>query len=180
MMHGKTRNAVGWLIVLLLPVGCQNPGSGEVETGEASPLETMLARAESLELDTDYVPPPGDALDHHTSGFAKILCSAVFITGLDPDFAAENVGYFSSPYEERSKVSERVVDRENKAVHLTLPNGVTRTAKFLGDQGCVTLPIGEDWGPLRPRRSRKQTPGPGDPTLAHGRCSIRRSHACGT
>ena len=143
-MHGKTRTAVGWLILLLLPLGCQNPGAGEVETGGASPLETMLARAKSLELETDYVPPPGDAIEHHTSGFAKILCSAVFITGLDPDFAAENVGYFSSPYEERSKVSERVVDRENKAVHLTLPNGVIRTAKFLGDQGCVTLPKGED------------------------------------
>ena len=160
MMHGKTRNAVGWLILLLLPVACQNPGSGEVETGEASPLETMLARAESLELDTDYVPPPGDALDHHTSGFAKILCSAVFITGLDPDFAAENVGYFSSPHEERSKVSERVVDRENKAVHLTLPNGVTRTAKFLGDQGCVTLPIGEDGVHYEPVEVESKLPDP--------------------
>ena len=160
MMHDKTRNAVGWLILLLLPVACQSPGSGEVETGEASPLETMLARAESLELDTDYVPPPGDALEHHTSGFAKILCSAVFITGLDPDFAAENVGYFSSPYEERSKVSERVVDRENKAVHLTLPSGVTRTAKFLGDQGCVTLPIGEDGVHYNPVEVESKLPDP--------------------
>ncbi len=144
MIYGKTRTAIGWLILLLLPVACQNSGSGEVEAVRLSPLENMLARAAALEFDTDYVPPPGDALEHHTSGFAKILCSAVFITGLNPDFAAENVGYFSSPYEERSKVSERVVDRENKAVHLTLPNGVTRTAKFLGDQGCVTLPKGED------------------------------------
>ena len=144
MMHAKTRNPVGWLMLLLLPVACQNPGSNEGGPEEASPLETMLARAESLELETGYVPPPGDALEHHTSGFAKILCSAVFITGLDPDFAAENVGYFSSPYEERSKVIERVVDRENQAIHLTLPSGVTRTAQFLGDQGCVTLPIGED------------------------------------
>ena len=143
-MHAKTRNPVGWLMLLLLPVACQNPGSNEGGPEEASPLETMLARAESLELETGYVPPPGDALEHHTSGFAKILCSAVFITGLDPDFAAENVGYFSSPYEERSKVIERVVDRENQAIHLTLPSGVTRTAQFLGDQGCVTLPIGED------------------------------------
>jgi hypothetical protein len=28
-------------------------------------------------------------------------------------------------------------------VHVTLPNGVTRTAKCLGSQGCVTLPLGE-------------------------------------
>src|SRR5262245_49922392 len=58
----------------------------------ASARETLIARAKSLELNTLYVPPPGDALEHHAAGFAKIMCSAVFITGLDPDFAAENVG----------------------------------------------------------------------------------------
>ena len=55
------------------------------------------------------------------------MCSAVFITGLDPDFAAENVGYFTSPYAERAKVGKPVIDRANKAVHITLPSGVTRT-----------------------------------------------------
>ena len=89
------------------------------------------------------MPPPGDALEHHTAGFAKIMCSAVFITGLDPDFAAENVGYFISPYAERAKVGKPVVDRAAKAVHITLPNGTRRTARYLGDQGCVVLPSGE-------------------------------------
>ena len=110
------------------------------------PLPTnaaLIARAKSFELDTPYVPPPGDALEHHTSGFAKIMCSAVFITGLDPDFAAENVGYFTSPYAERAKVGKPVIDRANKTVHITLPSGITRTAKYLGSQGCVTLPIGQ-------------------------------------
>jgi len=109
------------------------------------PLPTnaaLIARAKSFELDTPYVPPPGDALEHHTSGFAKIMCSAVFITGLDPDFAAENVGYFTSPYAERAKVGKPVIDRATKTVHITLPSGITRTAKYLGSQGCVTLPIG--------------------------------------
>src|SRR5256884_9970942 len=108
-----------------------------------SSRDALIARAKSLELNTPYVPPPGDPLEHHTSGFAKIMCSAVFITGLDPDFAAENVGYFTSPYAERAKVGKPVIDRINKAVHITLPNGVTRTAKYLGDQGCVTLPVGK-------------------------------------
>ena len=67
-----------------------------------------IARAKSLELTTPYVPPPGDALEHHTAGFAKIMCSAVFITGLAPDFAAENVGFFTSPYSERAKVGKPV------------------------------------------------------------------------
>src|SRR5262249_57670520 len=57
--------------------------------------------------------------------------------------AAENVGYFTSPYRERAKVGKPVIDRANRAVHITLPSGVTRTAKYLGSQGCVTLPVGK-------------------------------------
>jgi len=106
--------------------------------------DALIARAKSLELDTPYVAPPGNGLEHHTAGFAKIMCSAVFITGLAPDFAAENVGYFISPYAERQRVGKPVVDRANKAVHITLPNGVTRTAKYMGDQGCVILPAGQN------------------------------------
>ena len=67
----------------------------------------LIARGKSLELNTPYVPPLGDPLVHHTSGYAKIMCSAVFITGLDPDFAAENVGYFTGPYAERAKVGNQ-------------------------------------------------------------------------
>src|SRR5947207_5525038 len=112
----------------------------------------LIARAKSLELDTPYVPPPGDGLEHHAAGFAKIMCSAVFVTGLDPDFAAENVGYFTAPYAERAKLGKPVIDRAGKAVHVTLPNGVGRTAKFVGDQGCVTLPLGRsslNYKPIR-------------------------------
>lgn len=104
--------------------------------------EAMLERARALELKTGYEPPPGDALEHHASGFAKIVCSAVFITGLDPDFAVENVGYFTAPYAERGKMGRPVVDRKAKRVTVTLPNGVERVALYTGDQGCVTLPKG--------------------------------------
>src|SRR5437867_11787630 len=91
----------------------------------------LIARAKSLELDTPYVPPPGDALEHHASGFAKVMCSAVFITGLDPDFAAENVGFFTGPYSERARVAKPMMDRAAKAVHITLPNRARRTARCL-------------------------------------------------
>ena len=107
-------------------------------------LHELIARARSLELDTPYVPPPGDPLAHHAAGYAKVICTAVFMTGLAPDFAAENVGYFTAPHEVRTELSKPVIDRTNKAVHITLPNGITRTAKYLGSQGCVTLPLGED------------------------------------
>lgn len=108
-----------------------------------SSREALIARAKSFELDTPYVPPPGDPLEHHTAGFAQIMCSAVFITGLDPDFAAENVGYFVSPYAERKKVGKPVIDRDHKEVRITMPSGVTRVARYIGDQGCVTLPTGK-------------------------------------
>ncbi len=105
--------------------------------------DALIARAKSLELHTPYVPPPGDPLEHNTAGFAQIMCSAVFITGLDPDFAAENVGYFVSPYNERKKVGKPVIDRDHKEVRITIPNGVTRVARYVGDQGCVTFPTGK-------------------------------------
>jgi hypothetical protein len=43
----------------------------------------------------------------------------------------------------RAKLGKPAIDRGNKAVHVTLPNGITRTAKYLGSQRCVTLPLGE-------------------------------------
>lgn len=131
------------IFLVLIMVSCQQKGNLE-QPDALSQEEKMLARAKSFELDTQYVPPPGDALSHHASGFAKILCSAVFITGLDFEFAAENIGYFSAPYEQRAKLTNRILDRENKAVHVTLPNGVRRTAIYIGDQGCVCLAEGED------------------------------------
>jgi len=101
----------------------------------------LIARAKSFELDTPYVPPPGDPLAHHAAGYAKVMCSAVFMTGLAPEFAAENVGFFTAPYAARAKLGKPVIDRANQAVHVALPNGPTRTAKYLGSQGCVTLPL---------------------------------------
>src|SRR5881396_2213996 len=137
-----------------------------VKTGAPPPQATvssrdaLIARAKSLELNTPYVPPPGDPLEHRTSGFAKIMCSAVFITGLDPDFAAENVGYFTSPYAERAKVGKPVIDRAAKAVHVTLPNGVTLTAKYLGSQGCVALPVGKSSVDFTPIDVKTKLPDP--------------------
>jgi CubicO group peptidase (beta-lactamase class C family) len=141
-------------------MACQNPGESERDSASGELTAEMLARAASLELDTEYVAPPGDPLEHHTSGFAKTLCSAVFITGLDPEFAAENVGYFSGPYDERAKVTGIRVDRENEAVHLTLPTGVTRVAKRFGGQGCVTLPVGEDSVYFTPVAVKSRLPDP--------------------
>jgi hypothetical protein len=118
----------------------------------------LISRAKALELDTPYLAPPGDPLVHHAAGFAKVMCSAVFITGIDPDFAAENVGYFTAPYEMRAKLGKPVVDREHKQVHVAVPGGVTRTAVYLGDQGCVTLPVGKEWVSFKPVMLKSSVP----------------------
>src|SRR5215510_8592917 len=110
---------------------------------QTSANNALIARAKSFELDTPYVPPPGDPLAHHAAGYAKVMCSAVFMTGLAPEFAAENVGFFTAPYAERAELGKPVIDRANQAVHVLMPNGVTRTARYLGSQGCVTLPLGQ-------------------------------------
>jgi len=47
--------------------------------GSQTQLHELVARAKSLELNTPYVPPPGDPLAHHAAGYAKVMCSAVFI-----------------------------------------------------------------------------------------------------
>ncbi len=106
--------------------------------------QALIARAKSLELSTPYVPPPGDPLEHYASGFAKIMCSAVFVTGLDPAFAAGNIGYFTAPLAERAKLGTPKIDREKRTVEVTMPNGTVRVAKQVGSQGCVTLPISGD------------------------------------
>ena len=137
--------------------------SGLVSTAQVKTdtiRDKMLTRAAGLDLGTNYIAPPGDALSHSTAGYAKIMCSAIFITGLAPEFAAENVGYFSAPYEERAKVGEPVIDYERKSVSITLPNGVTRTAIYTGDQGCVCLQEGSNSLHFKPVKVPNNLPDP--------------------
>src|SRR5919108_5259746 len=99
-------------------------------TAVAAPAQSpLIARARSFELGTPYVAPPGDPMEHHAAGLAKIVCSAVFITGLSPEFAALNLGFFTAPYAERAKLGRPLVDRVRKAVRVTAPSGVTHTAR---------------------------------------------------
>jgi CubicO group peptidase (beta-lactamase class C family) len=145
---------------LLLLIALVVSATAARQTPAPGSREALIARAKALELNTRYVPPPGDPLEHHASGYAKVMCSAVFITGLDPDFAAENVGYFTAPYAERAKLGKPIVDRAAKAVHVPMPSGMRRTAVYLGDQGCVTLPIGKTSVSFTPVRLTSLLPDP--------------------
>jgi CubicO group peptidase (beta-lactamase class C family) len=122
--------------------------------------DALIARARSLELDTPYLPPPGDPLEHNTAGFAKTLCSSVFITGMDPGEAAEVTGYFTGPYAQRSKVGTPVVDRAKKEVRITMASGTTLTARYYGSQGCVTLAPGATDVAFQPEAVSNALPDP--------------------
>ena len=128
--------------LLLFACGQTDDSTPAVDTPE-DPTAALIARGDSLQIPGEWAVPPGDPLVHATAGFAKILCSNVFLSGLDPEFAAANTGFFSSPLELRGAVTDTVVDHENRRVHLTLPDGTVRSAKLHGDQGCVALPVGE-------------------------------------
>ena len=91
-----------------------------------------------------FEPPPGDPVSHFGAGFAKVLASNVFLSGLDPAFAAEHVGYFTAPYEDRRHVVDYSVDRARKAVQVSLDNGVTREARIFGGQGAIAVPLGAE------------------------------------
>jgi CubicO group peptidase (beta-lactamase class C family) len=86
-----------------------------------------------------YPTPVGTPTENGLAGFAKILCSAVFVSGRDPAEAARNSAYFFMPRDEQDKVTY-VVDREQKIVHATLGQ-TTRDARYYGDQGCIIQSI---------------------------------------
>lgn len=160
----QAASTVSALALVATFAACGGGGGGGVgppAVPELPAREALIARAKALELNTPYVPPPGDVLEHNTSGYAKAMCSAVFITGLDPAVAAETVGYFTGPYAQRSKVGTPVVDREKKEVRIAIPNGPTLVARQFGSQGCITLPPGRNDVFFTPVQVTSALPNPG-------------------
>ncbi|MBM4186239.1 MAG: serine hydrolase [Gemmatimonadetes bacterium] len=129
---------------VLLVVACAESPAPAPPVGLEGARAALIARGDSLALPGTWEAPPGNRLHHSIAGFAKTLCSAVFITGLDPKDAAENVGYFTGPYRDRAAVVDTVVDRPSQTVRLTLADGTTRIARRYRRQGCITTPLGQD------------------------------------
>ena len=75
------------------------------------------------------------------AGYAKILCSAVFVSGREADEAAKTSAYWMVPDAEQDKVTW-TVDRTQKLVRASV-GGITREARFYGDQGCIIQPPGK-------------------------------------
>ncbi len=77
------------------------------------------------------------------AAYAKILCSAVFVSGRDEAEARRNSAFFLTPEADRPHVTT-VVDRDRQVVRATVRGVVTRSAGFYGDQGCVIHPEGTE------------------------------------
>ncbi len=99
-------------------------------------------------------------MSHYASGFAKVVCSAVFVTGFDSAFAANNIGSFTAPFSVRSRLGKPRIDRVKQEVHVMVPGGPTRTARYLGSQGCVWLPEGENDVHFKPVKVTSTLPAP--------------------
>jgi CubicO group peptidase (beta-lactamase class C family) len=92
-------------------------------------------RAQQAAAPAPIPSPVGSATENGLAGYAKILCSAVFVSGRTPEDGAQGSAYFFMPAAERNQV-KWTVDRDAKLVRTTL-GAITREARFYGDQGCI-------------------------------------------
>src|ERR1044071_4068162 len=87
--------------------------------------------------------PPDNPDSWRLAGTAKILCSALFVSGRDEAEARANITtYFIGNL--RDSITDYHIDRQRKLVRLTLANRLTREAKYYGDQGCIIQQPGRD------------------------------------
>ncbi|MEP7344596.1 MAG: serine hydrolase [Gemmatimonadaceae bacterium] len=144
------RHLASALSALLLLNAC-SPGTTE-KASSADPAAN--------ELPTKWEAPPGNPLEYELAGFAKVLCSALFITGRSLQDAAEEDGYFLVPAESRKQATDTIVDKAKQMVTIGVPGGVKRSAKRFGDQGCVILPNGSDSVSFTPVKVTSALPDP--------------------
>ena len=82
------------------------------------------------------------------AGFAKLLCSAIFISGHEEKFARDHAVRVAThlthlPDEDEDDLSYEI-DYENRVVYASLGDRLTRKAKYYGDQGCIIHPDDHD------------------------------------
>ena len=79
--------------------------------------------------------PRGTHTENGLAGYAKVLCSGVFVSGRAPEDVARGSAYFFMPRAEQDQV-KWTVDRDAKLARASLGD-ITREARYYGDQGCI-------------------------------------------
>ena len=122
--------------------------------------EAMLARAKAAQISDAWTPPPGNPLTHFTVAYAKLMCSAVFVSGMDPDFARATLGDNNAlaAVAHRAQSGAPIIDRKRREVRVTTKSGITRTARYYGDQGCVSIPEGASSVSFTPKPVPRKLP----------------------
>jgi CubicO group peptidase (beta-lactamase class C family) len=100
--------------------------------------------------------------------YAKLMCSAVFISGRNLEEAEQDSGplvtenirssYSALSESERVANTKLLVDYKRKMVTATLRDFAPGVARFYGDQGCVILPRGADKAFFKPSRIQTHLP----------------------
>ena len=110
--------------------------------GSPASSDPGLVHAQTPALAPPHV-PDGTPVALGLAGYAKILCSAVFVTGRDPEEAAKNSAYWMVMPPARPEEVTYTIDRAAKRVTAKLGD-LTRWAGYYGDQGCVLPAHGKD------------------------------------
>ncbi len=87
-------------------------------------------------------PVPESSRDLNLGGYVKVLCSAVFVSDRDLAEAAENAASLFFDSKDSPDLDNVEVDEERGEVRFVRDGRVVRSARFFGDQGCVSLPPG--------------------------------------
>jgi CubicO group peptidase (beta-lactamase class C family) len=114
-MHARHRCAVS----LLLGVTTLTAGLLRSSAQEAQPIPG----------------PRGTHTENGLAGYAKILCSGVFVSGRTPEDVVHGSAYFFMPRAEQDQV-KWTVDRDAKLARASLGD-ITREARYYGNQGCI-------------------------------------------
>jgi hypothetical protein len=85
---------VGFLVVL--PLGCQRPADS------GAPAEDAVEGYDGFR----YI-PEGTPIDLGLAGYAKVICSAVFVSGRDVEEARYTSGFFMMPEDELAGAGRR-------------------------------------------------------------------------
>ena len=109
--------------IAILLAACSVPALAAAQSAAATSRDSTAVRREPKptrtlprELPTKWTPPPGSRIEHEVAGFAKVLCSALFVTGRTLKEAAAEDGFFISPAASRATITDTIIDRVHQSV----------------------------------------------------------------
>lgn len=113
----------------LLFLGCQNKSSTEAIS---DPVEESKKFAPSEKTPK----PKGTNLELGLAGSAKVFCSALFVSGRQPEEAIVHSMTIFLAEDERSRV-KYFIDQKQKSVRMTYNDTLARSATYYEDCGCI-------------------------------------------